>query len=60
MITVQTQSCRSGHFVFSTKDGAAVHYFIMQAIAELELDGGAPSISHVHKLKFYDKIICLE
>ena len=60
MITLQMQSCRSGYFVISTKDGAAVHYLYIQSMATLELDGGAPSILHVHKLKSYDKILCLE
>ena len=60
MITLQMQSCRSCHFVISTKDGAAVHYLFIQAIATLELDGGAPSILHVHKLNGYDKFFCLE
>ena len=60
MITLQMQSCRGCHFVIFTKDGAAAHYLFIQAIATLELDEGAPSILHVHKLKCYDKIICLE
>ena len=60
MITLQMQSCRSCHFVISTKDGAAVHYLFIQATETIELDGGAPSILHVHKLKCYDNIICLE
>ena len=54
------QSCRGCHFVIFTKDGAAAHYLFIKAIATLELDEGAPSILHVHKLKCYDKIICLE
>ena len=60
MISVQTQPCRCYRFVISMKDGAAVHYLFIQAIATLELDEGAPSILHAHKLMCYDEIICLE